>query len=206
MTATPPRASLLALLGAGVALLLGGSALGLGLSEGSVGLWAFGAACLLLGLPSLGVWQRIREGFGNRGLERERLTLRAASHLLRLLALGAVLTAVAALMGDRTPQGSSAGLGLAILAPVILASLWWAKRSLGGVHPTLDLDAGRSRTLLDLAFLLLAGAILGRWFPWADAATGLALALRIYLQGRSLAKGTAVQAASCGSCGSCGCG
>jgi len=206
MTATPPSASLLALLSAGAALLLGGSALGLGLPEGSVGLWAFGAACLLLGLPSLGAWQRVREGFGNRGLERERLTLRAASHLLRLLALGAVLTAVAALMGDRAPQASRAGLGLAILAPLVLAPLWWAKRSLTGIHPTLDLVAARIRALLELALLLLVGAVLGRWFPWADAATGLALALRIYLEGRTLAKGTALQAASCGSCGSCGCG
>jgi hypothetical protein len=206
MTAEVTKASRLALATVVASLSLGMPALWLGLEQGVLALWAFGGACLLLGLPSLGAWQRIREGFGNRGLERERLTLRAASHLLRLLALGAVLAAAAALMGNRASQASLPGLGLAILAPVILVFLWWAKRSLAGVHPTLDLDAARTRALLDLALLLLVGVVLGRWFPWADAAAGLLMALRLFLAGQALVKVSALQAASCGSCGSCGCG
>ncbi len=187
-------------------LLLGASGLWLGLDQGAIALWTFGAAGLLLGLPSLVVGQRIREGFGNRGLERERLTLRAASHFLRLLALGAVLAAAAAFMGERASQASLPGFGLAILAPVILTPLWWAKRSQAGIHPTLDLDAARTRALLELAVLLLAGVALGRWFPWADAAAGLLMALRLFLAGQALVKVSALQAASCGGCGSCGCG
>jgi len=206
MTAEVSRALRLTLGAAGVGLFLGGAALWLGLSEDAIALWGFGAACLLVVLPSLGVWLRIREGFGNRGLERERLTLRTISHLLRLLALGVALASVAALMADRSPQASLSALGVAVLAAGLLAPLWLAKRGLAGLHPSLELDAARTRTLLELAALVLVGGLLGRWFPWADAATGLALALRLFLEGRTLAKATTLQAASCGSCGSCGCG
>jgi hypothetical protein len=206
MTVDGSRASRLALLAAGTLLLVGGAALWLGLAEGATVLWGFGAACLLSVIPSLGVWQRIREGFGNRGLNRERLTLRTVSHLLRLLALGVVLTSVAALMGDRSPQAGFSALGVAILAAGLITPLWLAKRDWAGIHPSLELDAARTRTLLELAVLVLVGWLLGRWFPWADAATGLALALRLFLEGRTLAKVTTLQAASCGGCGSCGCG
>jgi len=206
MTAEVSRASRLTLGAAGAGPFLGGAALWLGLAEDAIALWGFGAACLLLGLPSLGAWLRIREGFGNRGLERERLTLRTTSHLLRLLALGVALASVAALMGDRSPQAGFSTLAVAALAIVLLGPLWLAKRGLAGLHPSLELEAARTRTLLELAAMLLAGGLLGRWFPWADAATGLALALRLFLGGRTLAKVTTLQAASCGSCGSCGCG
>ena len=160
MTVDVSRASRLALLAAGADLLLGGAALWLGLAEGAIALWGFGAACLLLGLPSLGVWQRIQEGFGNRGLERERLTLRAVSHLLRLLALGVALTSVAALMGDRAPLASFSALGVAILAAGLITPIWLAKRAWAGLHPSLELDAARTRTLLELAVLVLVG---GSW-------------------------------------------
>jgi hypothetical protein len=175
--------------------------------QGAIALWTFGAAGLLLGLPSLVVGQRIREGFGNRGLERERLTLRLASHLLRLLALGAILVASAALMGDRRPQAGSAPLILASAALVVLAPLWWVRRAQAGLHPSLASDASRTRAWLELGGLLLAGALLDRWFPWADAATGLAMGLRLFVEGQALARGTTLSAAaSCGGCGSCGCG
>lgn len=206
MTAVATAAPGPSLLAAAAALLLGGPALWLGLDQGAIALWAFGAASLLLGLPSLVVGQRIREGFGNRGLERERLTLRTAGHLLRLLALGAVLAAAAALMGGRAPQPSPAGPGLAIPALLLLAPLWWVRRGLAGIHPSLGLEAARIRALLESAALLLVGSLLGHWFPWADAAAGCALALRLFIEGQALARGTALQAASCGSCGSCGCG
>lgn len=190
-----------------VGLLLGAPALWLGLDLGAIALWTFGAAGLLLGLPSLVVAQRIREGFGNRGLERERLTLRAVSHLLRLLALGAVLAAGAALMGNRGPQGGSAPLILAGAALAILAPLWWVKRAQVGLHPSLASEAARTRALLELAGLLLAGALLGRWIPWADAAAAAVMGLRLFIEGQGLARGTALTAAaSCGGCGSCGCG
>ncbi|GLH67159.1 hypothetical protein [Geothrix edaphica] len=192
---------------AAAGLLLGAPALWLGLDQGAIALWTFGAAGLLQGLPSLVVGQRVREGFGNRGLERERLTLRAASHLLRLLALGAILTAVAALMGDRRPQAGAVPLILAGAALAILAPLWWIRRAQAGLHPSLASDASRTRAWLELGGLLLAGVLLGRWFPWADAAAGLAMGVRLFIEGQALARGTALStAASCGGCGSCGCG
>ncbi|WP_026853467.1 hypothetical protein [Geothrix fermentans] len=191
---------------AAAGLLLGVPGLWLGLGMGAIALWTFGAAALLLGLPSLVVGQRIREGFGNRGLERERQTLRMASHLLRLLALGAILTAAAALMGERRPQAGSAPLALAGAALAVLAPLWWARRAQSGLHPSLASDASRVGTLLELGGLLLAGALLDRWFPWADAAAGAAMGLRLFVVGQALARGTTLSAAaSCGGCGSCGC-
>ncbi|WP_243285830.1 hypothetical protein [Geothrix terrae] len=191
---------------AAAGLLLGAPALWIGLDQGAIALWTFGAAGLLLGLPSLVVGQRVREGFGNRSLERERLTLRLASHLLRLLALGAILTAAAALMGDRRPQAGSTPLILAGVALALLAPLWWAKRAQAGIHPSLASDASRTRALMELGGLLLAGALLDRWFPWADAAAGLVMGLRLFIEGQALARGTTLAAAaSCGGCGSCGC-
>ncbi|HEY3400471.1 MAG TPA: hypothetical protein VGK03_07540 [Geothrix sp.] len=206
MTVDGSRALRLTVGTAGAGLLLGGTALWLGLAESAIALWGFGAAGLLQVPPALSLRGRIREGLGNRGLERERLTLRTVSHLLRLLALGMALVSGAALMGDRAPQASLSALTVAVLAIVFLGPLWYAKQGLAGIHATLELDAARSRTLLELAALLLAGGLLGRWFPWADATTGMVMALRLFLEGRTLAKSTTLQAASCGSCGSCGCG
>jgi hypothetical protein len=206
MTLDGSRASGLALLTAGSALALGGAALWLGLSEGAIAFWGFGAASLLQAPPALSLRERIRDGLGNRGLERERLTLRAVSHVLRFLALGMALASASALMGERATQTSLPGLGLAVLALGLQGPLWLAKRRLGGLHPALDLDAARSRAFLELAVVLLAGSLAGRWLPWADAATGVALALRVFIEGRVLAKASTLPAAACGSCGSCGCG
>ena len=201
MNGETSRAARLALLTALVGLALGGATLWLGLREGAVSFWGFGAACLLHVPPALNVRERIREGLGNRGLERERLTLKVVSHFLRLLALGLCLSALSALMGERAPQASLATLSLAVLAVGFLVPLWLAKRGLAGVHPTVDLDAARTRSLLEGAVLLLVGSLLGHWFSWADAATGLALALHLFFEGRTLAKGTTLTVA-CGGCGS----
>ena len=71
---------------------------------------------------------------------------------------------------------------------------------LADLHPALDLDAARTRTLLELAVMLLASSALSHWFPWADAITGLAMAVRLFFEGRSLARGTTLTVA-CGGCG-----
>ena len=207
MRGLPPRVSWLALGTAATGLLLGAIALALGMAEGAISLWGFGAACLLQVPPAMSVWQRLRDGLGNSGLERERLTLRTVSHFLRLLALGMALAAILALWEDRALQVGLSAQGLAALALGLQAFLWWKKRGLVGIHPTLDLDAARARTLLDLAVLLLVSILLGHWFPWADGVGGLALALRLFLEGRTLGKSTTLPAAACGGCGSgSGCG
>jgi hypothetical protein len=201
------QASRLSLLTALLGLVLGGATLWLGLAEGAIALWGFGAASLLQVPPALSLVGRIREGLGNSGLERDRVTLRVVSHLLRLLALGLAMASISALLGDRAPQARLTGLGLAVLAAGLEASLWLAKRSLAGLHPALDLDRARTRAMLELAALLLVGGLLGSWFPWADAGAGLLMALRLFLEGRTLGKGTTLQAAACGGCGGgCGCG
>jgi len=200
------QASRLSLLTALLSLILGGAALWLGLTDGAITLWGFGVASLLQVPTALSLRGRIQEGLGNQGLERDRLTLKVVSHLLRLLALGVAIASVSALLGERGPQATLTSLGLTVLTAGLEAALWLAKRGLAGIHPALDLDTARTRTMLELSALLLAGRLLGQWFPWADGGTGLLLALRLFLEGRTLAKGTTLQAA-CGGCGSgCGCG
>jgi hypothetical protein len=201
MRADASTASRLALISALAGLSLGAACLWLGLADAAITLWGFGGACLLQVPPALSLRGRIRAGLGNEGLERERLTLRAVSHLQRFLALGMAMAAISALLGERSPQFSLISLGMALLAVVLLVALWIAKRGLSGLHPTLDLDAARTRAMLELATLSLAGSLLGRWFPWADAATGLGMALRLFWAGQTLARASTLQAAACGGCG-----
>ena len=182
-------------------LILGGACLWLGISEGAIAFWGFGGAWLLQVPPALSLRGRIQDGLGNSGLERERLTLKTVSLFLRFLALGMAMASISALLGDHSPQSSITALGLAVLAVLLLASLWFAKQGAAKIHPALDMDAARARTMLELAALLLVGSLLGRWFPWADAVTGLAMALRLFLEGRSLAKTSTLPAAACGGCG-----
>jgi hypothetical protein len=207
MRADASRASLLVLLAALLGLILGGAALWLGVQDDAIAFWGFGAASLLQVPPALSLWGRIRDGLGNHGLERDRITLRVVSHLLRLLALGMAMTSVSALLAGRAPQVSFLMPAFSTLAAGLQLSLWLGKRGLAGIHPILEGDAARNRTALELAALLAVGSFLGPWFPAADAITSLLLALRIYVEGRSLAKNTTLQAAACGGCGSgCGCG
>jgi hypothetical protein len=206
MKPVPDRAAPLALLAVPICLPLGGGALWLGVSLGAIAFWGFGAACLLQVPPALSLRRRILDGLGNAGLERERLTLKTVSFLLRLLALGLGLASGMALFEGGSTQTHPASLIVAVAALGLLVPLWVAKQGLRELHPALDLDAARTRTLVGLAGLLLVGCLLGRWFPWADAASGLVFALGLFLEGRSLAKATTLQAA-CGGCGSgCGCG
>ncbi len=207
MSMPESRGSLLALLTILVGLLLGGAALWLGVQEGAIALLGFGGAGLLQVPPALSFYGRIQAGLGNQGLERERLTWKVVSLLIRFLALGMAMASVSALLGERGTQASLGAYVLAGCAVGSLGALWFAKRQLVGVHAALDLDTARTRALLELAALLLAGCFLSRWFPWADAATALVIALRLFLAGHTLAKASTLQAAACGGCGSgCGCG
>ena len=186
-------------------VLLGGAALWLGWAQSTVAFGGFGLACLLQVAPALSLGARIGGGLGNDGLERDRVTLRATAHLLRLLALGLAGAGLLPLRGEWLPSADAITRGLALAALVVPGFLWNAKRGLAALHPALELDAARTRVLLELAALLAAGTLVGLWVPWADALTALALALRLFVAGQGLAKATTLQAA-CGGCGSgCGC-
>lgn len=201
----PTHAAPLSILSALIGLFVGGSAIGLGVSQNSPALYGFGAACVLQVPLALSLWGRIRSGLGNRGLELELRTLRLVSYGLRLAALGLAAAAVIALLGQHIPDPTLFVPGLALLAVGLQALLWKSKQTLAEFHPSLALDAARARTLLELATILLAGALITRWFPTADAATALALALRLWFEGRSMAILSAFKAA-CGGCGTgCGC-
>ena len=205
MTADLSRSLWLTRLTALTGLSLGGAALGLGWTQGGIAFGGLGAACLLQVPAALSLGSRIGGGLGNEGLERDRVTLRATAHLLRLLALGLAGVALLALRGEWMPSADAITRGLALAALLLLVCLWGAKRGLAGLHPALELDAARSRVLLELAVLLAAGTLVGLWVPWADALTALALAIRLFVAGQGLAKATTLQAA-CGGCGSgCGC-
>ena len=206
MTGVPDRARPLIGAHALLFLLLGGTALWLGVALDAVALWGFGAACLLEVPPSLSLWGRLQDGLGNRGLERERVTLRTVSVLLRLLALGMGVVVATSLSEAQGTQTQPMVPVLAGLALGLLAALWLAKRGHQGTHPALDLDAVRSRALLELAALLLVGCLLGRWFPWAGGITALAMAVRLFLSGQLLARATTLSAVACGGCGGGGCG
>ncbi len=205
MTADLARSLRLTRLTVLAGLFLGGAAVGLGWTQGAIAFGGFGGACLLQVAPALSLGSRIGGGLGNEGLERDRVTLRATAHLLRLLALAVAGFSLLALRGEWMPSADATTRGLALTALLLLGSLWVAKRGLAGLHPALELDAARSRVLLELAVLLATGTLLGLWVPWADALTGLAVALRLFVAGQGLAKATTLQAA-CGGCGSgCGC-
>lgn len=195
----------LLILGGAAALVLGGATLTLGVMEGPAPLWGFGLACLLLVPGSLSLAARVKDGFSNRGLERERLIGRTVATLQRLVALGLALAAVQAWQTALVPA-SPVSLGLTVAALVAFGFLWLRKRARGGDHPALGQDAARSRLPVDLAAILLAGLLLRTVAPWGDLATSLALGLRLFLAGQALARATTVAAASCGGCGGgCGC-
>jgi len=205
MTDSVPNAPRLTVLTALAGLVLGGAALWHGVAEGATAFWGFGAAFLLQVPAALSLHQRILDGLGNSGLERERRILRSVSFLLRLLALGMAMASISALLGERAPQVGLLSLAVAILAVGCLALLWRQKVSLAGLHLALALDADRVRTLCALAVLLLVASVLGRWFLWADASVGLVMAVGLFLEGRTMGKGTTLAPAACGGgCGGCG--
>ena len=201
----PAYATPLALASALAALLLGAAALPLGLAQESAALGGFGVAALLQVGPALALWGRIRGGLGNRGLEREVRTLKAASLALRLAALVLAAVAGVALAGRHDPLPSLASPGFALAAALLLAGLAWARQPLAELHPSLALDAARGRALLEAAGILLAGTLVARLWPPGDPLAALGLALRLHFHGRSLSAFSAYQA-SCGGCGGgCGC-
>lgn len=201
----PAHAAPLALLSALFGLAAGSTTLTLGLARNAPGLAGFGAACLLQVPLALSLAFRIRTGLGNRGLEQEMRSFRVTSFALRLVALALAAVAGIALLGGHLPDAGLAAPGVALVALGLQATLWRVKVALAGVHPSLALDATRARTLLELAGILLMGTLASLWFPRADAVAALALAGRIYAEGRALGILSAFKAA-CGGCGSgCGC-
>ncbi len=200
------RAGPLALVSASLYLLLGTGLVGLGVQLGLSPVWGLGAACLLQVPSSLSLWGRIRAGLGNRGLDRERRTLRGLAVLQRLLALGMLLTAASAWMGESLSPTRAPWLeGLAILSLSALGGLWLAKKPFRADHPSLAQDAARNRTLVELACLLLGGALLAHAVPWALPLSAVAMAARLFAAGRTLAAGTTLQPG--GGCGTgCSCG
>jgi len=206
MTDTARRAAQLTLAAALVGFLLGFGALWLGLMDGATTFWGFGTACLLQVPPALSLRGRIRDGLGNSGLERERLTLRTVSVLMRCLAVGMAMASTSALLGERGPQANLLAEGIAGLAVGLLGSMWFAKHRLREAHPTFALDADRALLLVELAALLLVGSLLSRWFMWADAVAALAMALWLFFSGHAMAKATALPPARTGCGGSCSCG
>ena len=206
MKADLSRAATVLLGTAATALVLGGAGLVLGVGLEAPLLWGFGLACLLSVAPSFALGLRVRWGLGNRGLDGERRTLRITGHLLRLLALLLAIASVLAWTDGTRFTPGAAVLTLSGAATVIWLGLWSLHRPLADLHPSLALAAARTRTLAELAGLVLAGSLLGLLAPWAGSTAGLALALRIFLAGRAVGQGTSVSLVGCGGCGSCGCG
>jgi hypothetical protein len=197
------RAGRLLAAGAALLLALGLAGTALGLHEGITALWGFGAVCLLHLPMTLAAGQRLREGLGNRGLDRELRTLRIVSRLLRLLAAGMAMAAGHDLFYHRETPPTLIHLALAALALLTLAALAWSKHGSAGCHPTLAQDARQARHLTELAGLLLAGVVGSAWLPWLGGAAALAQALWVFGAAQALARSLAIPVGGCGSC-SCG--
>lgn len=195
----------LALASAGLGCALGLGALAWGVRADLPMAWGIGLACLLQVGPSLAVANRLREGLGNRGLDGERRTLRATAHLTRLLALVLAIAAVLAWNGGPSAPVDPLALVLAVGVLVAWAGLWLAKRAWSQAHPSLLQDAGRTRTLVELAGLLVLGVSLGSVQAWVAHAVALGMALVLFRMGQAVARETRLSLSACGGCGG-GCG
>lgn len=154
--------------------------MGLGLLSGSVAMMAFGGDSVVELLSGVVVFSHLRQdAAGSAGLGR-RAALSATFLLFALIptiGLGAVFSFAT---GVR-PEGSLAGIGLALGAVLIMPYLWFEKRKIARETRCLPLaaDAFESATCFLMALALLIGLsaeyLLGLW--WADyAATVVILA------------------------------
>ena len=190
-------------LGLFMALAAGGVNLWLGVRSGQPGLWGLGLALWVGALPTASLLKRQLEGMDNRGLERERVTLRVAAWGLRVLAAGMALV-----LWLDPPLPADVGAWILLGGTLFVAiGTWGQKWVLREDHPSFAADALRSRLLVEGAVLLLAGFALGERLPaWGGRLGGLLMALRFFWAGQQWGKASTVAAAACGGCGGgCGC-
>jgi divalent metal cation (Fe/Co/Zn/Cd) transporter len=163
-----------------------------GVVAGSVLLTAFGLDSVIE-LVSGGalLWRLTTEARGGELQQVERAEHRAAwiaGIALVLLCLYIVVTAAISLRTHNHPDRSPIGIGLAVLALLIMPALVWQKRTIAGriKSAALRADAACSLTCAYMAATLLVGLLLTAAFGWwwADAIAALTLLIWIVPEAR----------------------
>jgi len=154
--------------------------LGAGLVAGSLALMAFGGDSLIELISSLVVTRHLKadvNGLQTQGRRAAQFTSFLLLSLVPVVGIGAVYS----FFNGLRPENSPFGIGVAVIAAVIMPFLWLSKKRIGAETRCLPLqiDGLESATcfLMSLTLLggLLAESLLGLW--WADyTATGVILA------------------------------
>ena len=154
--------------------------LGAGLLAGSLALMAFGGDSLIELISSLVVARHLKADAGGFQTQDKRTAEFASALLLSLVPVVGIGAGYSYFSGLR-PADSPLGIGIAIIAAVIMPFLWVGKKKIGAETRCLPLqiDGLESATcfLISLTLLggLLAEFLFGFW--WADyLATGVILA------------------------------
>jgi len=157
------------------------------------------------------LWRLATESRG-RSLARveraENLAAWIAGIGLVLLCFYIVATSGLSLWSHNHPDRSPVGIGLAVVALVLMPFLVWQKRSIAGHinSPALRADAACSLTCAYMAATLLVGLALTALFGWlwADTLAAIALLYWIVPEAREALQGARAGRAACG-CGDPSC-
>lgn len=180
-------------------------AIGAGVLAHSVLLTAFGLDSVIE-LVSGGalLWRLVTEARGRSLTQVERAEHRAAwvaGIALLLLCFYIVVTAIISLWSHNHPDSSPAGLGLAVLALIVMPVLVRQKRRIADRINSVALraDAACSLTCAYMAATLLAGLLLTAAFGWwwADAVAALALLYWIVPEAREALEGARTGRGGC---------
>jgi divalent metal cation (Fe/Co/Zn/Cd) transporter len=163
-----------------------------GYTTRSVSLQGFGIDSIIeLVAGGVLLWRLLVEQRGGTTGAIERAERRAAwvtALSLFALAIYIVLDSAFALITQSRPEASWWGIGLALAAAIFMPVLWQGKlrvaRRIGSA--ALKADAACSATCAYMAFTLLAGLLLNRFFGWwwADPLAALVLVYFIVREGR----------------------
>lgn len=188
-------------------------ALTAGILAGSVLLTAFGIDSILE-LVSGGalLWRLVTESRGGSVERVERAENRAAWIAgigLALLCVYIVATAGLSLWSRTRPEGSAAGIGLAVAAVILMPVLVVKKRQIAAAigSAALRADAACSLTCAYVAATLLVGLVLNTVFGWwwADPVAALALLYWIVPEAREALENARADRGGC-CCGDAGAG
>lgn len=181
-------------------------AIGAGLLARSVLLTAFGLDSVIELVSGGALLWRLSVEARRGSLERvERAEHRAAwitGGALVLLCIYIVATSLLSLIAHAKPEGSLAGIGLAVSALIVMPWLVWRKRSIAAKidSSALRADAACSLTCAQMAGALLVGlaltTVFGFW--WADAIAALALLYWIVPEAREALDGARSGRGGCG--------
>jgi len=154
--------------------------LGAGLVAGSLALMAFGGDSLIELISSLAVARHLKADVGGLQTQGRRTAQFASVLLLSLVPVVGVGAGYSFFSGLR-PEDSQLGIGIAVIAAVIMPFLWLRKKKIGAETRCLPLqiDGLESATCFMISLTLLGGLLAQSFFGfwWADyLATGVILA------------------------------